>query len=141
MSEDRRRILDMLAQGKITVEEADKLLAAISDSEGVPESQKAGEKKAFPKYLRVVVEPGPESVKKEKVNIRVPFQLLRAGIKLASLIPGDAQARIETHLKEKGIEMDLSNIKSDNLEELLIHLNDLTVDVDSGEEKVRIFCE
>lgn len=141
MSEDRRRILDMLTQGKITVEEADKLLSAISEPAGEPEAQEVGQKKDFPKYLRVVVEPGPESVKKEKVNIRVPFQLLRAGIKLASLIPGDAQAKIETHLKDKGIDMDLSNIKSDNLEELLIHLNDLTVDVDSKEEKVRIFCE
>jgi hypothetical protein len=131
----------MLTQGKITVEEADKLLSAISEPAGEPEAQEVGQKKDFPKYLRVVVEPGPESVKKEKVNIRVPFQLLRAGIKLASLIPGDAQAKIETHLKDKGIDMDLSNIKSDNLEELLIHLNDLTVDVDSKEEKVRIFCE
>jgi len=141
MTEDRRRILDMLAQGKITVEEADKLLSAISEPSGDSESHDKEQRKDFPKYLRVVVEPGPESVKKEKVNIRVPFQLLRAGIKLASLIPGDAQAKIETHLKEKGIDMDLSNIKSDNLEELLIHLNDLTVDVDSKEEKVRIFCE
>ncbi len=141
MSEDRRRILDMLAQGKITVEEADKLLSAISEPAGEPESKEAEQKRAFPKYLRVVVEPGPESVKKEKVNIRVPFQLLRAGIKLASLIPGDAQAKIETHLKDKGIDMDLSNIKSDNVEELLVHLNDLRVDVDSQEEKVRIFCE
>lgn len=141
MSEDRRKILDMLAQGKITVEEADKLLSAISESATDPGTREKEDKKDFPKYLRVVVEPGPESVKKEKVNIRVPFQLLRAGIKLASLLPGDAQVKIETHLKEKGIDMDLSKIKADNLEELLIHLNDLTVDVDSKEEKIRIFCE
>ncbi len=141
MSEDRRRILDMLAQGKITVEEADKLLSAISEPTGEAEPREKRDEKEFPKYLRVVVEPGPESVKKEKVNIRVPFQLLRAGIKLASLIPGDVHGKIETHLKEKGVDMDLSKIKSDNLEELLAYLNDLTVDVDSKEEKVRIFCE
>lgn len=141
MSEDRRRILDMLAQGKITVEEADKLLSAISEPSGESEPPKEGDKKEYPKYLRVVVEPGPESVMKEKVNIRVPFQLLRAGMRLASLIPGDVHGKIETHLKEKGVDIDLSKIKSDNLEELLIHLNELTVDVDSKEEKVRIFCE
>lgn len=141
MSEDRRKILDMLAQGKITVEEAEKLLSAISEPSGESAPHEEKHKKDFPKYLRVVVEPGPESVKKEKVNIRVPFQLLRAGIKLASLIPVDVQGKIEKHLKEKGVDMDLSKIKSDNLEELLIHLNDLTVDVDSKEEKVRIFCE
>ena len=141
MSEDRRRILDMLAQGKITVEEADKLLSAISEPTAEPEAQETRQKKDFPKYLRVVVEPGPESVKQEKVNVRIPFQLLRAGIKLASLIPGHAQVKIESHLKDKGVDMDLSNIKPDNLEDLLIHLNELTVDVDSKEEKVRVFCE
>ena len=62
-------------------------------------------------------------------------------MRLASLIPGDVHGKIDTHLKEKGIDIDLSKITSDNLEELLIHLNDLTVDVDSKEEKVRIFCE
>ena len=139
MSEDRRKILDMLAKGKITVDEAEKLLAAISESE-TEKGEKTG-KKEFPRYFRVVVEPGPESQKKEKVNIRVPFQILRAGIKLASVIPVDVQGKINKHLKEKGVNIDLSNIKAENLEEILVHLDDLTIDVDSGEEKVRIFCE
>ena len=33
MNEERRKILDMLAQGKITVEEAEKLLAAVGETE------------------------------------------------------------------------------------------------------------
>lgn len=141
MSEERRKILEMLSQGKIDVDEAEKLLAAISEPSSESEKGEIHKKKDFPKYLRVVVEPGPESVKGEKVNIRVPFNLLRAGIKLASLVPGDVQGKVNEHLKEKGVNLDLSNITPDNLEELLIHLNDLTVDVDSKEEKVRIFCE
>jgi hypothetical protein len=141
MSEDRRKILDMLAQGKITVDEAEKLLSAISQPSAESEQREKPGKKGFPKYLRVVVEPRPDSAKGEKVNIRVPFQLLRAGIKLASVIPSDVQGRVDEHLKEKGIDINLSNITSENLEELLVHLNDLTVDVDSKEEKVRIFCE
>jgi len=141
MSEDRRKILDMLAQGKITVDEAEKLLSAISQPSGESEQSAKISKKDLPKYLRIVVEPGPECVKKEKVNIRVPFQLLRAGIKLASVIPIDVQGKVDEHLKEKGINLNLSNIKSDNIEELLVHLNDFTIDVDSKEEKVRIFCE
>lgn len=141
MSEDRRKILDMLAQGKITVDEAEKLLSAISQPAGESEPKEKPGKKDFPKYLRVVVEPGSENVKGEKVNIRVPFQLLRAGIKLASVIPVDVQGKVDEHLKEKGVNIDLSKITSENLEELLVHLNDLTVDVDSKEEKVRIFCE
>ena len=141
MSEERRKILEMLSQGKIDVDEAEKLLAAISEPSSESEEGDKPEKKNFPKYLRVVVEPGPKSVKGEKVNIRVPFSLLRAGIKLASLVPVDVQGRVNEHLKEKGVNIDLSNITSENLEELLVHLNDLTVNVDSKEEKVRIFCE
>ncbi len=56
-------------------------------------------------------------------------------------MPVDVQGKVNDHLKEKGINLDLSNITSDNLEEILEHLNDLTVDVDSKKEKVRIFCE
>jgi len=141
MSEERRKILEMLSQGKIDVDEAEKLLAAISEPSSESEKGDKPEKENFPKYLRVVVEPGPESVKGEKVNIRVPFSLLRAGIKLASLVPVDVQGKVNEHLKEKGVNIDLSNITSENLEELLVHLNDLTVNVDSKEEKVRIFCE
>ena len=32
MNEERRKILDMLAQGKITVDEAEKLLAAVGET-------------------------------------------------------------------------------------------------------------
>ena len=32
MSEERRKILEMLAQGKITVEESEKLLAAVGEA-------------------------------------------------------------------------------------------------------------
>jgi len=56
-------------------------------------------------------------------------------------VPNDVQGKVNEHLKEKGINLDLSNITPDNLEELLKHLNELEVDVDSKEEKVRIFCE
>jgi len=93
MSEERRKILEMLSQGKIDIEEAEKLLSAISEPSSEPEQGEVPKKKDFPKYLRVVVEPGPESVKGEKVNIRVPFNLLRAGIKLASLVPVDVQGK------------------------------------------------
>jgi len=142
MNEERRKILDMLAEGKISTDEAEKLLAAIS-------SEESGEKKSQPKlssekqslkYLRVVVEPAPDNKDGEKVNIRVPMKLMRAGIKLASLVPVDVQGKVQDALKEKGVKLDLSQITEDNLEELIEALSDLTVDVE-GKEKVRIFCE
>lgn len=140
MSEERRKILEMLSEGKITVEEAERLLSAISEPSEESYQEEKSEGKARLKYLRVIVEPGSDQENGEKVNIRVPMKLLRAGIKLASLVPKDALGKVDTHLKEKGINVDISQITEDNLEEIIESLNDLTVDVE-GKEKVRIFCE
>lgn len=141
MSENRRQILGMLASGKITTDEAEALLAALGKGEST--SSQSSPQKSSPKYLRVLVESddtehggGPT-----KVNIRVPIQLLRAGVKLASLIPAQAQKHVDDALKEHGMAMDLSSLKPENLEVLIDHMNDLTVDVDETHNKVRIFCE
>jgi len=131
MSEHRQQILQMLSQGQITVEEAENLIAAL---EKEPASDATPKVKA--KFIRVVVEDGPT-----KVNVRVPMQLLRAGVKLASLIPPQARIHLDTKLREQGMQIDLSQLKPENLEELIDHLNDLTVDVDDKNAKVRVFSE
>ena len=136
MSEERKKILEMLQQGKITVDEAEKLLAALSSpEEAAPSAGKPG-----CKYLRVQVEPGPGSREQERVNIRVPMKLIRAGLKWAAFIPKHAQSSINQALQEKGIEMDFSAITPQDIEELVTQLNDLTVEVE-GKEKVRVYCE
>jgi hypothetical protein len=136
MNEERKKILEMLQQGKITVDEAEKLLAALSS----PEETGPGAEKPACKYLRVQVEPGPESKNQDRVNIRVPMRLIRAGLKWAAFIPKDAHSSINTALHEKGIEMDFSAVTPQDIEELVGQLNDLTVEVE-GKEKVRICCE
>ena len=140
MGEEKRKILDMLSAGKITVEEAEKLLSAVFETPGDEEKREGSVPKSGLKYLRVLVEPGPGYDSGEKVNIRIPIKLMRAGIKLASLIPHDAQGKINSALHEKGIDMDLSQITEENLEEIVESLNELTVDVE-GKERVRIFSE
>ena len=143
MKEERRKILDMLAEGKISVDEAERLLAAISGDES-GQKQSAEESltgtKSSLKYLRVLVEPGSDSASGEKVNIRVPLKLIRAGLKWAAFMPKHVQGRVDEALHEKGINMDFSSIKSEDLEELVTNLNDLTIDVE-GKETVKIFCE
>ena len=42
---------------------------------------------------------------------------------------------------EKGIPFDLSQIKPENLEEVIDQLADLTVDVADRDATVRVFCE
>ena len=88
MSENRRQILNMLAQGKITVDEAERLLSAVErePASSVGESDEARRNDKV-KYLRVVVDAQDDEDGPTKVNVRVPMQLLRAGVKLSSIIP------------------------------------------------------
>ena len=51
-----------------------------------------------------------------KVNIRVPMQLLRSGVKLAALIPVQARDHVNSALHEHGVAFDLSQIKPENFE-------------------------
>ncbi len=138
MNEERKKILDLLAQGKITVDEADRLLAAVSSPE--TEERPVSSATSGYKYLRVLVEPGPLSQTQDRVNIRVPLKLIRAGLKWAAFIPQHAQGEVHKALHEKGIDLDFSKIKPEDLDEIVTQLNDLTVDVE-GKEKVRVFCE
>jgi hypothetical protein len=138
MNEERTKILEMLKDGKITVQDAEKLLAALASGDaGGNEPQTAGSR---PKYLRVQVEPGPRSESQDRVNIRVPMKLIRAGLKLAAFIPKDARNQVSTALKDKGIEADWDKITPEDLEQLVSQIDDLTVDID-GRDKVRIYCE
>jgi SHOCT-like domain len=149
MSENRRQILEMLAAGKLTAEEAERLLAALEPAvESAALNGGRGEvRKAKPKYLRVQVEADEEMTGMKggtTVNVRVPMQLLRAGVRLASLIPAQAHGQLDEAFLRHGIPVTLSQIKPENLEELVDHLEDLTVDVggkDGNSTMVRVFCE
>jgi hypothetical protein len=140
MSEERKKILDMLGDGKINAEQAERLIAALSGG-GSGASDDAGSSKPL-KYLRVIVDaeshPGQPPT---KVNVRVPMQLLRAGMRLSALIPAQARDQVNHALHEQGIPLDLGQIKPENLEALIEQLRDLTVDVDDPKAKVRVFCE
>jgi uncharacterized protein YbaP (TraB family) len=145
MNENRKRILEMLASGQINADQAERLIAALEKEPPTPSAGDSPEarQKAWPKYLRVVVEAeeGHHANGPAKVNVRVPIQLLRAGVKLASIIPPQARVRVNEALHEQGIELDLNQIKPENLEEVVYQLKDLTVDIDDKNNKVRVFCE
>jgi hypothetical protein len=136
MSENRRQILDMLAQGKITADEAERLLAAL-------EREPAGETRRNDKikYLRVVVDAQDDADGPTKVNVRVPMQLLRAGVKLTSIIPPRARTEVNEALRKEGIDVDIGKLTPESLEDIVEQLRDLQVDVDHERAKVRIFCE
>jgi hypothetical protein len=136
MNEQRRQILEMLADGKITADEAERLIAALGREQ--PES--APGPKPRPKYLRVTVN-SVEGGEPSRVNIRVPIQLLRAGVRLTSLIPPAALTQVNAELARNGLPIDLTQLKPQHIEELIEHLDDVTVDVDHADAKVQVFCE
>ena len=145
MTENQKKILEMVADKKITVDEAYRLLSLIQPSADSG-SDEPKERKPSPKYMRVVIDTehswengcdcGPAHV-----NIRVPVALLRAGVKLATLIPPEAYDQVDERLKNRGIMFDLRNMKPENVEELIQALNDLEVDIHGGQEKVRVYTE
>ena len=143
MNEDRKRILGMLAEGKITADEAERLLDAMGRGPA-PQSGSSFAPKAngAPKYFRVEVnanEPGDTAP--TKVNVRIPMQLLRAGVRLSALIPPRARDEVNAAMAREGIPFDINQLKPENLDDLIEHLGDFNVDVDSGDAKVRVYCE
>lgn len=76
-----------------------------------------------------------------RVNVRVPLRLLRAGVRLAGLLPPQALARANEELVRSGVPIDLTQRKPQHLDDLVEHLGDLTVDVDQSDAKVQLFCE
>ena len=145
MSENRRQILEMLGQGKITADEAERLIAALEKEPASSSAEPARGEVLKPraKYRRVLVEAQDQhhGSGQTKVNIRVPMQLLRAGVRLGALLPREARERANAAMRENGIDLDLNQIKPENLEELIEQLNDLEVNVDEDRAKVRVFCE
>lgn len=115
MNDDRRRILQLVAEGKITAEEAADLLDALGSTSSQearavpPEAPFAPQPPRTPmppqgraRNLVIQVTEGSNT----KVNLRIPFGLARAAGKF---IP----RRAEQQLRELGIELEdiLSDLK------------------------------
>jgi hypothetical protein len=136
MNEEQRRILQMVADGKLTSEEAAELLDALQaetrrgDLEHVGSMQRSHnsgselQERRPPRTLMIQISEGNNS----HVNLRIPFGLFRAAGKY---IPRKAQAS----LREYGID----------LEELLGDLSGsergVLLQVNDGEDHVLIAVE
>jgi len=140
MNENRRKILEMLSAGQINADEAERLIAALEKDQPAAAAANGAEPRQKPKYVRVLVEDTGQG-RSANVNVRVPMQLLRAGVRLTGLIPDHARNHVNQALREKGIPFDLNQIKPENLEEVIDQLAELTVDVTDKDAKVRVFCE
>ena len=138
MSGERKKVLELLAEGKISPDEAEKLLDKLASLSGTEQeehnvsSESVGVGSKALRYLRVQVEkPGGENV-----NLRIPMSFLRAQSGLHVILP----QRILDKLADSGIDVSrFSRLRGQELEDALQQLN---IDVDqSNGKKVRIFCE
>ncbi|HEX2761835.1 MAG TPA: hypothetical protein VHM27_15020, partial [Rhizomicrobium sp.] len=112
MKDNRRQILDMLADGKLTAEEAERLIAAL-ERNGVGATVMSESDRI--KYLRVLVDTVDPVDGPTKVNVRVPMQLLRAGVRLTGVIPASAREEVNNALRKEGIPFDINNLTPQNL--------------------------
>jgi len=135
-NESQKKILEMLAEDKISVEEATALLSKLGgqqqESADAEEESAVEKRSGTPRYLRVMV----DSANGDKVNVRVPLSLIKTGIKLSALVPGNAAEHMSSH------GLDLSALSQLDGDELIEALKDMQVDVDSADgDTVRVFTE
>lgn len=138
MSNEKKQILEMLSQGKISVQEAETLLSAIGEAPtaGVGATGLAKEIK----FLRISVE--SDKADGDKVNIKIPIKFIKAGLKLTAFMPDKAYEKVNHALEENGFPLDLKAMKDADFSELIQALSDMDINVqDKQGETVRIFCE
>ncbi|MBD3333117.1 hypothetical protein GF356_09715 [candidate division GN15 bacterium] len=146
MSGDVRKVLDMLAAGKITVDDAEKLLEALHQSGSPSEADSAelssgGQKKA--KFLCVHVDPkdGRSHGRHEgKVRVKIPLMLIKAGVKLGKFLPEGTRDQVNAKLSNHGLDINVSDLDSSDLNAFIESLQTSSIDVEDDKETVRVFC-
>jgi hypothetical protein len=141
MNAERKKILELLVEGKITADDANKLLDKLSGSASSgPEFEartgagaSAGTKpdegcSPKPRFMRIVVDkPG-----QDQVNVRMPMAFVRTGTNLLAVLP----SRVREKLAEQGI--DIAAVAAMGA----AALDNINIDVEKGDgKKVKIFCE
>ena len=140
-SDNGRRVLELLAQGKITVDEAAQLLRAIDAPAPAPTGSDAPSGDgAARRWVRITIDKSAMNGRPPKqVSIRVPLALVRSGIKFGAMFPKLEPVR--KHLRDHGIDADLSKLDAAELESMLRNLNETTIDVDGGKAQLRVSYE
>ena len=125
MTEERLRILEMVAAGKLSVEEADQLMGTMEESDKMYQGKAEKKTPKKSKSLKILVQEGG----KEKVNLSIPLSLAQA---FTGFMPDNARAKLED--KNINITELLENLENGNGDGKLI-------DIDEGNEHVEIRIE
>ncbi|MGQ9663974.1 MAG: SHOCT-like domain-containing protein [bacterium] len=131
MSEERKKILNMVAEGKITPDEAERLLGALKDN-----SERA-------RFLKVRVY--EQSKEKPKVRVDIPIGALKFFLKLGAKFQGLAPEGFKMNIKGKEISLD--EFTPEMIDDILGELGEggrfSLVEVDDTEknERVEVYIE
>ncbi len=132
-TEERKLVLEMLADGKINVEDAQRLLDKLQDIEGSkPQAARSKPAGTRPKHIRIQTTSDSGD---DELNLRIPLGLVRAGLALESFFPSWIHSKIIVGSSD----FDMTKLDSDYLRENLDEL-DLTFDSNDG-ESLHIFAE
>lgn len=140
MNEDRRKILDLLVEGRIDADGAERLLDKLSEGKpptpsppsppGAPERHELPTR-AVPRHLRFQA-----TAEESNMDARIPLALIKTGIKLEAMLPDGANDELKNHGVDLG---QLSGMAADEMVEALAELE---VDIEGLKgERVRVFCE
>lgn len=132
MNEEVLKVLEMVKEGKITLEEGEKLLVALKQSE--PEAATEAEptkKKLKNSMLRIRIDAKDNGDDAAKVNVNVPLALAKKAAGLLSLVPKDAKKELNAN----GIDLDSIDIKElvDLFE--MGELDEELVNIQAGDEE------
>ena len=153
MSDETRRVLDLLAQGKITVDEADRLIKAVcadrpAETATADTATDGGRQRV--RWVRINIhKPAKDQTHTPKdVNIRVPIAVVKGGMRLGAIIATFAGEKAAQRMKERGLDLDLSTINGDlsrmngtEFDSFMKSLDDMNIEIDDGKSQVRITCE
>jgi len=130
---EQRQVLDMLAEGKITAEEAQQLLDKLNAGKdgGPAEGGRRASPGQKPKYLCIRA----AELDGEEINLRIPLGFVKSGLVFGAMMPDWVAAKVAVN----GV--DLSRLSSLEGDELIDALHELDIVVDSIDGGVRIYCE
>jgi hypothetical protein len=145
MTEEMRRVLMMLVDGKISVENAQQVIEALNaPPAGDEDDEYAWQPEPIrPRFLRIRMHRPPSETQLEKdVNIRLPIAVVCGGVRLGMLMPGVGD-RINARMRAGGVDFDLGRVSEEQIESLLARLGQLTIEVCEGgrQKRLHITCE
>ena len=150
-TDDTRRILEMLSQGKITVDDADRLIQAVSaDRAAAVPADTAADARPRARWFRINIhKPAKDEAHRAKdVNIRVPVAVVKGGMRLGAIIATFAGKNAAHKMKKDGVDIDLSTLNGDlsrmngpEFDTFLKSLDETDIEIDDGKARVRITCE